>query len=449
MKVHALNSELMEKISAFTGIRFHDSDAERLQTVLTERERATHQRGAENYVNALVQNDANDLAERHALASALIPLESFFFRDAGQVALIRNRLLPQCIAQRAEGHLLRIWSAGCSTGEEAYTLAMLVSELLPPAAAWNVTVLATDINQQALQRARAGLYSHWSFRGVPEQVRHRYFTCENGCWKIAQRIRDMVRFVEDDLLSVSAPAVADGDFDLIVCRNVLMYYRDDVLPAVVDKLTQALAPKGFLLVGHNELSTNCYPSLSRQSFPESAVYSRVQASGVKPQAEPLKPTLRVSINVGRTTNRVASKPVASTVTGQKEELLQAWQFADAGLLEQAKSICERLIACSPLEAGPYYLQAHLAQEKGDWQRAHALLKQVIYLDPGFVMAYFDMSALCTLDGDVSNALRLQQVATDLLEKLPSDAALPPRAINTAGELLTALKGQKISSISYA
>ncbi len=449
MEDQALDSELMEKISAFTGIRFHDSDIERLHAVLTERERATHQHNNENYVNALLQNDANDLAERHALASALIPLESFFFRDAGQVALIRNRLLPQRIEQRAGRHMLRIWSAGCSTGEEAYTLAMLVTELLPPAVAWNITVLATDINQQALQRARAGLYSHWSFRGVPEQIRHRYFKCENGCWKIAQRIRDMVSFAEDDLLSSSVPAVADGDFDLIVCRNVLMYYRDDVLPVVVDKLTQALAPTGFLLVGHNELSTNSYPSLSRQSFPESLVYSRAQASGEKPQAETLKPKMRVSINAGPTINCVAPEAVASALIGQKEELLQAWQLADAGLLEQAKSICVRLIASSPLEAGPYYLQAHLAQEKGDWHRAQTLLKQVIYLDPGFVMAYFDMSALCTLDGDVSNALRLQQVATDLLEKLPSDTALPPRAINTAGELLTALKGQKISSISYA
>lgn len=448
MKSQFSGSDFLERLSAFTGIRFHESDQERLCAVLAERERTTHAHNNDHYVNALDQNEMVDLDERHALASALIPLESFFFRDAGQVALIRNCLLPERIRQRAASRMLRIWSAGCSTGEEAYTLAMLVAELLPPAAGWDITILATDINRQALQRARAGIYNNWSFRGVPDQVRLRYFQHENGNWKIAQSMRGMVNFAEDDLLSAATPAIANGDFDLIVCRNVLMYYRDDVLPSVVGKLTRALTPAGFLLVGHNELSTCSYPALSRQTFPESAVFSRMPpqaqtAHFVSPQLKKTPSRLAVR-SAEKSAPQRAPEPALST----DDSLHQAWLLADAGALEKAASICEKLVSRSPLIAGPHYLQAHLAQEQGDWQRARILLKRVIYLDPAFVMAYFDLSALCTLEGDASNALHLHQVATGLLEKLSPSTALSPRTKNTAGELLAALKGQHKSSISY-
>lgn len=449
MKNQIVDHELLERLSAFTGIRFHDSDQERLRAVLAERERATHMHGNDQYMRALEQEEAIDLAERHALASALIPLESFFFRDAGQVALMRNYLLPERIRERAASRILRIWSAGCSTGEEAYTLAMLVSDLLPSTAGWNISILATDINRQALQRARAGIYNNWSFRGVPDQVRLRYFQHEHGNWKIAQNLRDMVNFAEDDLLGEATPGIASGDFDLIVCRNVLMYYRDDVLPTVVGKLTRALTPAGFLLVGHNELSTCSYPALSRQTFPESAVFSRapplVQAAKVD-SPQPKKTLARLA---ARSTEKPAPHRAPDPASSADDALHQAWLLADAGALEQAASICEKLILRVPLQAGTYYLQAHLAQEQGDWQRARVLLKRVIYLDPAFVMAYFDLSALCTLEGDALKASRLHQVATSLLEKLSPSTALSPRTGNTAGELLAAIRGQHKSSVSYS
>jgi chemotaxis protein methyltransferase CheR len=453
MKHQTPGKELLERLSAFTGIRFHDSDVERLRAVLAERERATQSRCDDKYLKGLITKDDIACSERHALASALIPLESFFFRDAGQMALIRKRLLPERIQQRAASRSLRLWSAGCSTGEEAYTLAILAAELLPAEAGWNVSILATDINQQALQRARAGIYGNWSFRGVPETVRLRYFQAVNGNWQIAQSLRDRVAFVEDDLLNASMPAVASADFDLILCRNVLMYYRDDVLPSVVAKLTQALAPSGFLLVGHNELSTCPYPSLSRQTFPESAVFSRAPPLPLPAMPALLaltKPKQRLLVTALRSTQKkwvLAHAPPAAV--SAVNDLHQAWLLADAGALDKATSICAQIIARTPLMPEPYYLQAHLAQARGDWQAARSLLKRVIYLDHAFVMAYLDLSALCTIEGDIPNALRLHQVATGLLEKLPPATVLPPRATNTAGDMLAALKGGHNSSISYA
>ncbi len=430
---------LLQRMSAQTGIRLEEADLQRVQV-------------------AVARLDPADADRRH-LAAALIPLESYFFRDAGQMALLKERLLPERIRARASvsqsTRSLRIWSAGCSTGEEPYSLAMLAATLLPPG--WQASIVASDINREALARAAAGIYDEWSFRGVPDSVRRQHFIKVRDGWEIAPALRAMVQFVEDDLFGTPAPALLCGDFDLVVCRNLLMYYRDEALLSAVDRLARALAPDGFLLVGHNELSSHRHALLARLAFPESAVYCRATATA--PMAAKV-PTAAVRTAAQRSpairsTPAMGSAPAAHPPVPAapppkvEDELLSAWLLADRGELTRAAASCEQLVLRMPLAAGPYYLQSHLAQETGDWKRAHALLDRVLYLDPHCVMAYFDLAALCSIEGDAGRAQRLRKTAIALLEKLPLDAPLPPRGEFTAGELLAALQGQRPAGIDYA
>src|SRR6266540_3023087 len=135
-----------------------------------------------------------------ALVSALNVNETYFFRDANQVEALERHILPQLIASHQPERRLRLWSAGCSTGEEAYTLAILLDSLLPDVRHWDVLILATDVNGRSLERASQGVYGEWSFRGVPSAVRAKYFARSGGRYEVAPRLREMVTFAELNLV---------------------------------------------------------------------------------------------------------------------------------------------------------------------------------------------------------------------------------------------------------
>ena len=145
--------------------------------------------------------------------------ETYFFRDQGQFDLLRLRLLPELIERRRGARILRLWSAGCASGEEAYSLAMLVDMLLPEHHSWDIFILGSDIDQTALAKARRGRYGQWSFRVAPPALQQRYFQHMGDEWALDERIRHMVTFRAVDLIDEPFPAGELCNMDLILCRN--------------------------------------------------------------------------------------------------------------------------------------------------------------------------------------------------------------------------------------
>ena len=150
--------------------------------------------------------------------------ETHFFRGASQIQALEQRILPEVIARRSSERRLRIWSAGCSTGEEAYTLAILVNRLLPDVASWDVLILATDINSRSLQQGRRGIYGKWSLRGTSELAAASYLTRLGDRFEVVPRIRAMVTFYRLNLVEnlYPSPSTNTHAMDLILCRNVLL-----------------------------------------------------------------------------------------------------------------------------------------------------------------------------------------------------------------------------------
>lgn len=182
---------------------------------------------------------------------AMSTSESFFFRDWTLFERLRTDVLPRLRVERIGERRLRIWSAACASGQEPYSVAMLLSELAPEFAGWRIEMLATDLSRTNLKRARAGRYTQFEVqRGLPIGLLTKYFTpAENACWRIEEAIRERVTFREANLLDGFEKF---GTFDLILCRNVLTHFDTALIRPTLDRMADAMRMGGFLFLGGAE-----------------------------------------------------------------------------------------------------------------------------------------------------------------------------------------------------
>ena len=184
------------------------------------------------------------------MVEAMTTNESLFFRDGKPFDTLRHIVLPRLHAARPAGAALRIWSAATANGQEAYSIAMVAAEMAPLLAGTPIEIVATDIAREPLARARQGLYSHFEVqRGVPTNLLVKYFTKQGQQWRVRQPLRDMVSFCQWNLLS---DLRALGVFDVVFCRNVLIYFDAPTKTGVLDAIARQLQPDGTLFLGGSE-----------------------------------------------------------------------------------------------------------------------------------------------------------------------------------------------------
>ena len=184
------------------------------------------------------------------ITEAMTTNESFFFRDATPFEIFEKAILPDLLEARASRKSLRIWSAACSTGQEAYSLSMILREMAPQLAGWRIEIVGTDISNEVLEKAKVGIYSQFEVqRGLPIQLLMKYFTQVNELWQIDASIRAMVTYKEFNLLK---DLKALGSFDIIFCRNVLIYFDQPTKTKVLDAMSNILASDGCLFMGAAE-----------------------------------------------------------------------------------------------------------------------------------------------------------------------------------------------------
>ena len=226
-----------------------------------------------------------DLAMEKAVVEAMTTNETFFFRDRTPFDLFKDVLLPEAITRRAAQRKLRIWCAAASTGQEPYSLAMLLQEAGPKLAGWNIDLVATDISTEVLDKAKAGLYSHFEVqRGLPVQLLVKNFEQIGEQWRISQTLRGMVDFRSLNLLH---PFETLGTFDIIYCRNVLIYFDAPTKGDVLGRLSASLSPDGALLLGAAEtvigLTDKLAPSAQHRGlYTQAAAAARNAASAPAP-----------------------------------------------------------------------------------------------------------------------------------------------------------------------
>jgi len=270
----ALFGKFQRLIHQETGIWLGDSKAALLCGRLSRRLRALGISSLDQYYKLVVQHNQHE--ERVLMIDAITTNETRFFREPQQFAFLEQRLIPRWLGDAQQGlrqKTVRLWSAGCSSGEEPYSLAMLLARHLPEQQGWSVTVLATDISTRMLTRARMGIYSIANSVDIPELLLKDYMlkgiANQHGQMKVIPEIQAMVHFQKLNL--TQGPYPPNGHFDAIFCRNVLIYFDLESRRKVVGHLIRCLSRRGLLFMGQAE-SLAVLSSPLRSLAP--AVYAR-------------------------------------------------------------------------------------------------------------------------------------------------------------------------------
>ncbi len=238
--------EILEQVSRRSSIDFRPYKTSTILRRISRRMAVTHNRTMRDYVEYLKEHPE----EASELVKAFLINVTQFFRDADAFIYLRDDILPRLISQaRERDHVLRFWAAGCATGEEPYSLAMLLVDLLgAELLQWSIKIFATDLDEAAINFARRGIYSENLLKGVPAEYQERFFERVNHGYRISKTLRQMVIFGQQDL-SRSAPFPR---IDLVLCRNVLIYFTPELQDYVLNQFAFSLTPHGYLFLGKAE-----------------------------------------------------------------------------------------------------------------------------------------------------------------------------------------------------
>lgn len=405
------------------------------------------------------------------LASHLTVGETYFFREEKVFETLEKQILPDLIHSRlrnrqGQSQGLRIWSAGCCTGEEPYSIAILLSKMIPdlePGLNLNdlkITILATDINSRFLHKASQGVYTEWSFRNVPPWIKESFFKKKReGLFEIPPQLKKMVTFAYLNLVEDVYPSIMNNTnaVDIIFCRNVLMYFHSERIKKVVQNLYHSLADGGWLIVGPSEASHVRHAPFATVSFPGAFLHQKdsKEVKGLytyhalteemeKVQAKAQSLTLKTP-NLKDSSN---SKNLKSPKNADSEVLelyepdqiaLLARSYADQGRLSEALEWCEKALSTDKLNPSLYYLRATILQEQGTLKEAITALKQALYLDQNLVVAHFALGNLALRQGKPKESEKHFENALSLLSRCNREEILPESEGLTAGRLLETIE----------
>lgn len=435
--------------------------------------------------------EALDLCERHhgpggpldALVRALLVRETHVFRTREHFDALENVVLPEILARRSGERRLRAWSAGCATGEEAWSLAFAVADaargLGADLASWDVVLLGTDVDPDSLETARRGEYREYSFRGVTRAERARFFGPIGDAWRVRDPWRGMVTFRRHDLVREPPPAVV-VPADLVLCRNVLMYFTAEAARQVLLGLVEALADGGWLLVGAAEHGLIGDLPLESHPMPDALAYRKAGARrapsvahaaptipaaalrgaplGPAPSAEHAPANARQAWSLAKPAEPSLDAARAALVAGDRHQAAEmavgclearpddadACLFlgrlaADAGHVREAEAWLRRTLQARPGDADASYLLALVAFGGGDAAEAARRAGDAARARPGFVMALQLLGRARRLLGDEAGAASALGEALRELESLADDAPVPHAHDLPAAHLRSALK----------
>lgn len=262
----------------YSGLYFAEDNRFLLERRLSPR-LSQHQLSSFHEYYYYLRYDINKDQELSDIMDVLTTNETYFFREAFQLRAFSDEIIPEIMAvKKSKGdRSLRIWSAGCSTGEEPYTIAMLLLEC-PELSGWDIEIIGTDISQRVLHHARKGVYGNSSFRVTDDMFKSRYFQEQDGGFRITDRVRGLVTFSRLNLYDQSRFLFL-GKMDIVFCRNVIIYFDQLAKKRVIEQFFSTLNPGGFLLLGHSESLMNITTSFKLRHFRNDMVYEKPFRNG--------------------------------------------------------------------------------------------------------------------------------------------------------------------------
>lgn len=368
--------------------------------------------------------------------------ETYFLRGRAHFDALRQHILPRIIAEkRRQGDLtMRFLSLGCSTGEELYSLIITVHQLLADRQAWQITYDGVDLNSRALDSARAALYREWSFRHTEALFRQQYFRVEESGYRLNDVFRQQARFRQGNVLTF-AP---DQPYDLVLCRNVLLYF-DKVHSLVAEaRLLNFVTPAGWLLLGETEVLRHSRDHYDLHIWPGAPLYQHHTSTQHQPiiHHRERDNTADISLRAASIEHLPADYELAvkaihadDAATAQQHlsqllvehphharaHVLLAMLCASQRALPEAEAHIEAALLADPLLADAHYIQALIALELGQKDEAEIALRSALYCQPGHALAAFMLGNLIAQTGDLNRASKQwQRARTALDEDIPHE-----------------------------
>jgi len=379
----------------------------------------------------------DDVAALDDLVDELVVGETHFMRDPDQMALIRRDVLPALKERRlAGGPPARIWSTGCATGEEAYSLAIMLEEEGQDDGA---LFLGTDLSAAALQKARAAAYPAWSLRGASPGFLEDYFQLTRGRRVLVERIRSKVRFERLNLVGEEDYATKGASgMDLILCRNVLIYFDHQAAGRIAARLFDCLAEGGVLLTAGADPLLAEYAPFEVQVTRAGLVYRRPRSA----QLIEARPSIAPAAPTPPSTAAVPPPPSAAVVPTVlpdlgREAFLRVTAHANAKGAVGAERIAQAALRRHPLDARLHYLRATLLLALDQGEEAEDAAERALYLEPTLAVAHFLLGTILRRRGERPGALRSFRNARDLCAARPADEEVPAGAGERTGALHSA------------
>ena len=457
-------------INLHSGIYLEETKMDSLRISLVTRATRFGYGSLDEYFDVL----STDETEFRELLNLVTINETSFFRFPAQYDAMRDHVIPKILAGKAADQKdVRVWSAGCSTGEEPYTIAMTLLDAGIEGLGFRPEVTGTDVSTNALDRARAGVYPARALHGVPHDVVSRYFEPTSEGHRIAPQIRRIVDFSYHNLIKEPYPFGLLGNWDIIFCRNVTIYFQLESTRRVVDNFFESLNPGGYLFIGHSETLTSITDRFEpvevggvflyrkpserpmrsfadrldgrsvRNEARRTAARKGESASGraavkragrvapgstpesasVKRAADSLLARARLASSEGRGDETLEAAQAALAVDPSRADahLLAAYGYADTGAFEAALAEANRALELDPLMAAARYVLGLIYLRTDRPDDAVREFKRTIYIDSDFVLAYFSLANLHKARGERRAACAGYRNCLDALRRSPEGA----------------------------
>jgi chemotaxis protein methyltransferase CheR len=443
-----------DHIQEHAGIYLEEQKLDSLRISIVTRATRLGVLAVDEYYDLLTESDE----EFRELLNLITINETSFFRFPQQYEALKARVLPEILETKPSGNrALRVWSAGCSTGEEPYSIAMTIADLGIEGLGWQPQVMGTDVSTKALGVARRGVYREKTVANLAQDTLDRYFEAVDEGYRVRERIRNTVDFGYQNLIKEPYPLSLMGNWDVIFCRNVTIYFRLESTKRVVANFFSSLNEGGYLFIGHSETLSGISDDFEAMEIGGVFLYRKPRGrtrgalvgfdssyermkrvtgrtDAEKPEAEPgedVRPedesdtTVEERVELARELVGDGRHEEARILLEEAVELeplnvdarlLAAFSRADAGEYSEALAECERALAINPLLAGARYVLGMIHLRRDDLTAAVSEFKKAVYLDSDFVLAHLNLANIYRRQSKWASACRSYENAIASLDR---------------------------------
>lgn len=458
------------------GLNFEERRSQSLHLALWQRLQHRGYDSYREYYNLLKFHPEGRVEIRELLDLITIG-ETYFFRNKAQFDVLMKFVLPEIMQRKVDSYdkCISVWSAGCSGGDEAYSIAIAIMEVVPSYKEWRISILGTDINRNGLACAKEAIFSEKNIAHLPKEYLGKYFKVHGSTYVLEPHVRELVQFEYHNLVKDPFIHETMQNTDIIFCRNVIIYFDSQITRRAIENFYNCLAQDGYLFLGHTETLWQITNKFERVEFPQTFIYKKgvcpVKEDAMKPfmplpeinienliyvketgteelvflqelrsglqeKPEPIEqvkkpPDAKVesaykvaALCLKEIKDQTALSSPNNMIAQDKNYILtcltKATILANEAKYEEAADILVKIIEVDNLSVEAYYLSGVLSYKSGDLKEAEKQFRKVIYVSPDSVLAYFNLGNIYLYQRKFSEATREFRNAIRLLEKRPKD-----------------------------